>query len=63
MSTAQLAPDDPVWEDGDTRPANRSGSTGRLSAAGDRRFYFRGRMEGAFELPCRRCLEPTSTSR
>ena len=49
--------DDPIWEEADSRPAGPIRVTGRLSAAGDGRFYFSGRMEGRVELPCRRCLE------
>ena len=55
-----VQPDDPVWEEGDNRPSEPIRVTGRLSAAGDGRFYFTGRMEGRFELPCRRCLEPVN---
>ena len=53
-----LAPDDPVWEEGDLRPTEPIGVTGRLSSAGEGRFYFTGRIEGQTELPCRLCLEP-----
>jgi uncharacterized protein len=52
-----LQPDDPIWEEGDTRPTEPILVTGRLSVAGEGRFYFTGRMEGRFELPCRLCLE------
>lgn len=52
-----VQPDDPVWEEADSRPAGPIRVTGRLSVAGDGRFYFTGRMEGRVELPCRRCLE------
>jgi len=52
-----LQPDDPIWEEADTRRAEPIRVTGRLSAAGDGRFYFTGRMEGRVELPCRLCLE------
>jgi len=51
-----LAPDDPVWEDGDPRPASPIRVTGRLSAAGPGKFYFHGELEGEFEAECRRCL-------
>ncbi len=51
-----LAPDDPIWEAGDPRPAEPIRVTGRLSAAGVGRFYFSGRMEGATPGECRRCL-------
>ena len=52
-----LAPDDPIWEKGDTRPAEPILVTGRLSSASEGRFYFTGRMEGRVQLPCRLCLE------
>lgn len=55
-----VQPDDPIWEEADFRPAGPIRVTGRLSAAGDGRFYFAGRMEGRVELPCRRCLEDVS---
>jgi uncharacterized protein len=52
-----VAPDDPIWEKGDTLPAEPIHVTGRLSSAGEGRFYFSGRLEGNVELPCRRCLD------
>ena len=51
-----LAPDDPVWIEGDLRPSEAIRVTGRLSAAGPGRFYFSGRMEGTAAGECRRCL-------
>lgn len=51
-----LASDDKVWQDGDTRPSDGVHVTGRLSAAGTGRFYFNGRIEGAIDTTCRRCL-------
>jgi uncharacterized protein len=52
-----LEPDDPIWESGDTRPEEPIRVTGRLSSAGEGRFYFTGRIEGRIKLPCRLCLE------
>src|SRR5438105_6679053 len=52
-----LEPDDPIWEAGDARPAGPVRVTGRLSSAGEGRFYFAGRVEGHVELPCRLCLD------
>jgi uncharacterized protein len=52
-----VAPDDPIWEKGDSRPAGPIRVTGRLSSASEGRFYFTGRMEGRIQLPCRLCLE------
>lgn len=52
-----LEPDDPVWSEGDVRPSEALAVTGRLSSAGEGRFYFSGRIVGSIELPCRLCLE------
>lgn len=53
-----LEPDDPIWEEGDSPPSDPLRVTGRLSSAGDGRFYFSGSMAGRLEMACRRCLEP-----
>ena len=55
---ASLGADDPVWEAADPKPAEPIHVTGRLSAAGDNRFYFSGRIEGSVDGECRRCLTP-----
>src|SRR5438105_15113973 len=52
-----LEPDDPIWEAGDARPAEPIRVTGRLSSAGEGRFYFAGRVEGGVDLACRLCLD------
>ena len=52
-----LQPDDPIWEEGDARPAEPIRVTGRLSTAGEGRFYFSGRIEARTEMSCRLCLE------
>lgn len=52
----RLQSDDAIWESGDARPAGDVEVTGRLSAAGEGRFYFSGRIEGAVTAECRRCL-------
>jgi len=52
-----IKPDDSIWEAGDTRPTEPLRVTGRLSSAGEGRFYFTGRVEGHIELPCRLCLD------
>jgi len=57
-----LQPDDPIWEEGDTRPSEPVTVRGRLSSAGDGRFYFSGRISGGLELPCRLCLEDVDVS-
>src|SRR5436309_329676 len=55
-----LSPDDPVWEDSDTRPLAPIHVRGRLSAAGPGRFYWHGSIEGDVALECARCLGDTS---
>ena len=52
-----VEPDDPIWEEGDARPSSPIRVTGRLSSAGEGRFYFSGRIEGHAEMSCRLCLE------
>src|SRR6266498_6018039 len=47
---------DPVWEEDDPKPDGAVQVTGRLSAAGPRRFYWHGRIEGDVSLECSRCL-------
>ena len=51
-----LAPDDPVWKEGDPRPDGSISVTGRISKAGPGKFYFHGHLEGALRAECRRCL-------
>jgi len=52
-----LAADDPVWEEGDTRPVGTGVHVaGRLSSAGHGRFFFSGRYDGTVVTECRRCL-------
>ena len=58
----RLAPDDPVWENGDVRPVKPIRVEGRLSQAGASRFYFSGRVHGVSEVPCRRCLKEVEVS-
>lgn len=55
---AALAPEDSIWGEADIKPVEPLHVEGRLSAAGDGKFYFSGRIEGQVEHPCRRCLEP-----
>ena len=53
----RLEAGDPVWEEGDSRPADAGVHvTGRLSSAGQSRFYFSGKLEGTAVTECRRCL-------
>lgn len=54
---------DSVWEDGDARPVDPGVHvTGRLSSAGQGRFYFSGRLEGTAVGECRRCLAEAKVS-
>jgi uncharacterized protein len=53
-----LEPDDPIWEEADVRPSEPIRVTGRLSSAGEGRYYFSGRIAGRLTLSCRLCLEP-----
>ena len=55
----RLASDDPIWLDDDPKPVDGLTVTGRLSSAGEDRFYFSGRMSGEVGVECRRCLTPT----
>jgi uncharacterized protein len=54
----QIAPDDPVWQEGDVIPDGPIDVTGRISAAGEGRYYWSGALSGTVALACRRCLEP-----
>ncbi|MEY4608443.1 MAG: hypothetical protein RL625_660 [Gemmatimonadota bacterium] len=53
-----LAPVDPVWLEGDSRPVQGVRVTGRLSGAGSGRYYFSGALSGVASGECRRCLAP-----
>ena len=55
---ADLASDDPVWLEGDSRPVRGVHVTGRISGAGSGRFYFSGALSGVAGGECRRCLAP-----
>jgi uncharacterized protein len=57
-----LPRDAAVWMPEDLRPAGPLQVTGRLSGAGEGRFYFSGRMVGTAEAECRRCLAPVSVA-
>ena len=56
----EIGPDDPIWQPEDPRPAGPVRVTGRLSSAGEGRFYWHGRVEGEVALDCRRCLAETT---
>ena len=58
----ELAANDPVWRDEDTRPSTPVHVTGRLSAAGADRYYFSGHLEGEAAAECRRCLTDVTVS-
>lgn len=57
---ADLRPDDPLWSDLEPRPSDVVRLTGRLSPAGEGRFYFAGQFAGAVHTDCRRCLAPVT---
>ena len=57
-----LGPDDSIWQADDPRPATPIRVTGRLSTAGEGRYYFSGRLEGSYAGECRRCLTDASAS-
>ena len=54
--------DDPIWTEGDPRPATPIHATGRLSRAGAGRYYWSGRINASATVACRRCLKDVSTS-
>ena len=54
----RVASDDPVWLPEDPKPVDGVIVTGRLSSAGEDKFYFSGRMSGEVDEECRRCLGP-----
>jgi len=49
--------DDQCWIEGDQRPVGSLRVTGRLSGAGQGRFYFSGKFAGRATVECRRCLQ------
>lgn len=52
---------DPIWEDDDLRPRGDGVRVrGRLSGAGQSRFYFSGEIDGTVNTTCRRCLVEVS---
>lgn len=55
---ADLPSDDSVWTEGDVRPVKGVRVTGRLSGAGQGRYYFSGTFHGTAAGECRRCLVP-----
>ena len=55
-----LAVDDPIWQESDPVPAEPIRVTGRLSSAGEGRWFFSGRVHGTYAGDCRRCLVPTA---
>jgi len=57
-----IQPDDSIWEEGDVRPSQPVRVIGRLSSAGEGRFYFAGRIDGGIVLPCRFCLEEVAVA-
>ncbi len=58
---AELAGDDPLFEGLEVPLTEPVQVTGRLQAAGDGRFYWRGSLATRLERECRRCLVPVVT--
>ena len=56
----EIAPDDPVWLEGDIRPSSPVTVHGRLSSAGEGRYYFTGEFAGTAVGECTRCLTEVS---
>ena len=54
----ELAANDAVWQDEDTRPSTPV----HVSAAGADRYYFSGHLEGEAAAECRRCLTDVTVS-
>jgi uncharacterized protein len=59
---AELPRDHGVWLPEDTRPIDAVQVTGRLSMAGEGRFYFAGHLTGTVAGDCRRCLTPVTVA-
>jgi uncharacterized protein len=51
-----IDPNDAVWLDGDVRPSSPVTVHGRLSGAGEGRYYFTGEFDGSAVGECTRCL-------
>lgn len=51
-----IDPDDAIWLEGDVRPSSPVTVHGRLSSAGDGRYYFTGEFDGSAVGECTRCL-------
>ena len=49
--------DDQCWIEGDLRPNKAIRVTGRVSSAGQGRYYFSGNFVGRATVECRRCLQ------
>src|SRR5438132_11545444 len=59
----QLAGNDPLFEGLDVVLADPVHVAGRLHAAGEGRFYWRGSLHTRMAGQCRRCLVPRSEER
>src|SRR5947207_13431436 len=59
---AELAGDDPLFEGVDVALAGPVHVTGRLQAAGEVRFYWRGALATVVASECRRCLRAVSVA-
>src|SRR5438046_610243 len=59
---AELAGDDPLFEGLGAALAGPVRVTGRLQAAGEARFYWRGSLDTIVATECRRCLRAVSVA-
>jgi len=59
---AELAGDDPLFEDLGAALAGPVRVAGRLQAAGEARFYWRGSLDTMVATECRRCLRAVSVA-
>lgn len=48
------------WDSTNSIPLDGINVEGRLSAAGEDRFYFSGSISGSVQLDCKRCLTPVT---
>jgi uncharacterized protein len=56
LMEGEILPDDAVWLDTDVRPSSPVTVHGRLSNAGEGRYYFTGEFDGTAVGECTRCL-------
>jgi len=57
-TTGRIEPSHPIFADGEVVLAAPLTVEGRLSAAGDGKYFWHARMKTILHLECRRCLSP-----